>query len=116
MSSSKTDPRRIDKIVPYHMPPKQSGDVDYAGNIAMAISMGGIMMRNTMKAIPWIAAYFGVASLLNTRKSRKEDTVGWSGGLLAFVSLFTYYLNMYMAYKRSEWFNADDTYVEPSSI
>ena len=37
MSSSKTDPRRIDKIVPYHMPPKQSGDVDYAGNIAMAI-------------------------------------------------------------------------------
>ena len=34
---------------------------------------------------------------------------------LAFVSLFTYYLNMYMAYKRSEWFNADDTNVEPSS-
>ena len=34
-----------------------------------------------MKAIPWIGAYFGVASLLNTRKSRKEDTVGWSGGL-----------------------------------
>ncbi|KAI8143423.1 hypothetical protein BJV82DRAFT_668478 [Fennellomyces sp. T-0311] len=105
MSSSKADPRRVDKIVPYHMPPKEAGDVDYAGNIAMAVSMGGIMIRNTIKAIPWVAAYFGVSSLLNTRKSRKDDSVGWSGGLLAFVALFTYYLNMYMAYKRSEWYN-----------
>lgn len=37
MSSSKADPRRPDKIVPYHLPSKSSGETDWAGNVAMAV-------------------------------------------------------------------------------
>ncbi|ORZ00731.1 hypothetical protein BCR43DRAFT_485713 [Syncephalastrum racemosum] len=99
MSSSKSDPRRPDNIVPYHLPPKTSDDTDYTGNIATIVSMGAIMMRNKIMIVPWIATYFGLSSLLNGRKSLKDDA-GWSGAVLAFVSLFTYYLNIYLEQRR----------------
>lgn len=37
MSSSKMDPRRPDKIVPFHMPSNVPPSSDYAGNLAVAV-------------------------------------------------------------------------------
>ncbi|KAI9314245.1 hypothetical protein BX666DRAFT_1971730 [Dichotomocladium elegans] len=100
MSSSKADPRTPDTIVPYHLPVKSHGQIEYAGNIALAIGMAGMMVRNGLKPLPWIAALFGVLSMLNTRKSKKEDSMGLSGAVLGIVSLFTFYFNLYMLNKR----------------
>ncbi|KAI9019424.1 hypothetical protein CLU79DRAFT_758767 [Phycomyces nitens] len=97
MSSIKGDPRRPDKIVPFHQAPKNEEEADFTSNIAMFTAMGGIMMRNQFKIIPWIASYFGLSAFLNKRTSLKTgDGLADSGSLVAFVSLFTYYLNVYM--------------------
>ncbi|KAI7875285.1 hypothetical protein K492DRAFT_211027 [Lichtheimia hyalospora FSU 10163] len=101
MSSSKMDPRRPDKIVPFHMPSNVPPSSDYAGNLAVAVGMGGIMVRNSFKAFPWIAAFFGASSMFNSRKTKRDDQVGFSGAILGLVSLCTYYLNVYMMHKRA---------------
>ncbi|KAG0172457.1 hypothetical protein DFQ28_005085 [Apophysomyces sp. BC1034] len=99
MSSSKADPRRPENIVPFHLPPQQEEE-DFTGNIAMYVAMAGIFLRNRFKAIPWVAAYFGLSSLLNTRKTLKSsDAIGNSGAMIAFVSMVTFYLNVYMSRK-----------------
>lgn len=102
MSSSKADPRREDKIIPFHLPRKSDEEDDYNSLLATFVAMGGIMTRNKYKLIPWVAAYFGLTATLNTRKTLKsKDSMGNSGGMLALVTLFTFYLNVYLVHKKS---------------
>ncbi|KAL1928084.1 hypothetical protein VTP01DRAFT_3000 [Rhizomucor pusillus] len=111
-SSTKGDPRRPENIVPYHIPKNAAiGDYDWAGTLAMVTAMGGMFLRlvihdsyfaqNRFIAVPWVAAFFGLTSFLNTRTSKKEESAGFSGAALAFVSLFTYYMNVYIMSKRA---------------
>ncbi|KAI8376496.1 uncharacterized protein BYT42DRAFT_574820 [Radiomyces spectabilis] len=101
-SSLAKDPRRADKIVPFHMPPAVDGEADVNANIALYAGMASIFIRNRFKIVPWVAAYFGVSSLLNSRKSVKsKDSPGFTGIMVAFISLFTYYLNIYMVNKKT---------------
>ncbi|KAI7902302.1 uncharacterized protein BX663DRAFT_486632 [Cokeromyces recurvatus] len=102
MSSIKSDPRREDAIVPFHLPRKAEDEKDWSQLLATLVSMGSIMTRNRYKIIPWIAAYFGLTATLNTRKTFKaKDAMTNSGALLALVSLFTFYLNFYLVHKKS---------------
>ncbi|GAB5589124.1 hypothetical protein Unana1_04024 [Umbelopsis nana] len=99
MSSSKSDPRVESKVVPFHLP--KSGEVnDWTGNIAMYSSLGGMFLRSKYKFLPWVSAYFGLSSALNTKNSERDSATGYSGALLGFVALFTYYLNYYFAVTR----------------
>ncbi|CAO3677195.1 unnamed protein product [Rhizopus stolonifer] len=64
--------------------------------------MGAIFTRNRYKIIPWIAAYFGLVATLNTRKSLKpKDSFASNGAMLAAVSIFTYYMNLFLSHKKS---------------
>ncbi|KAI9257745.1 hypothetical protein EDC94DRAFT_614022 [Helicostylum pulchrum] len=102
MSSSKVDPRKEEAIVPFHLPRKNEQEEEYNSTLATFIAMAGIMTRNQYKVIPWIAAYFGLVAVLNNRKTMKaKDSIGSSGSMLAFISLFTYYLNVYLVNKRA---------------
>ncbi|KAI9307459.1 hypothetical protein BJ944DRAFT_261859 [Cunninghamella echinulata] len=97
-----SDPRRPDKIVPFHMPPPTDDDSDYTSNIAMYTAMSGIFLRNKIKAIPWVASYFGLSSYLNSRKSQKSsDVFGGGGHTIALISLVSYYINVYVTHKRA---------------
>ncbi|KAI9360263.1 hypothetical protein BD770DRAFT_318907 [Pilaira anomala] len=102
MSSSKADPRSEEKVVPFHLPSKNVQEDEYNSMLATFVAMAGIMTRNRFKIIPWVAAYFGLVAILNNRKTQKsKDSMGSSGSMLAFVSLFTYYLNVYFVNKRA---------------
>ncbi|CAO3672647.1 unnamed protein product [Rhizopus microsporus] len=70
--------------------------------IATLVAMSAILTRNRYKIIPWIAAYFGLTATLNTRKTLKvKDSIASSGAMLAIVSLFTFYMNLYFVHKKS---------------
>ncbi|ORZ20297.1 hypothetical protein BCR42DRAFT_408435 [Absidia repens] len=104
---SSRDPRRPDKVVAFHIPPATEEEAsDWNGNIAMVTvvfsqAMGGVFLRNKVKALPWVSGYFGLSSLLNGRKSIKSnDSFSGNGALIAVVSLVTYYINVYMSHKR----------------
>ncbi|EIE83066.1 hypothetical protein G6F46_001020 [Rhizopus delemar] len=102
MSSSKSDPRRPDNVVPFHLPRRNEEEEDWSQMLATLVAMGAIMTRNRYKIVPWIAAYFGFTSVLNSRKSLKaKDSIASSGVMLAAVSLFTFYMNLYLSHKRS---------------
>ncbi|CAO3625181.1 unnamed protein product [Cunninghamella blakesleeana] len=97
-----SDPRRADKIVPFHMPPASEEDTDYTSNISMYTAMSGIFLRNKFKALPWISTYFGFSSFLNSRKSTKpNDSFGGGGITIALVSLISFYINVYVTHKRA---------------
>ncbi|CAO3592447.1 unnamed protein product [Absidia cylindrospora] len=100
---SSKDPRRPDKVVAFHIPPAtEEESSDWNGNIAMITAMGGVFLRNKVKALPWVSGYFGLSSLLNGRKSVKSnDSFSGNGALIAVVSLVTYYINVYMSHKHS---------------
>ncbi|CAO3578496.1 unnamed protein product [Absidia cylindrospora] len=100
---SAADPRRPDKVVPFHMPTATEEDAsDWNSNIAMYTAMGGIFLRNKFKALPWVSGYFGLSSYLNTRSSQKgTDSLSGSGAMIAAVSLVTYYINVYVGHKRA---------------
>ncbi|KAI8099422.1 uncharacterized protein BX664DRAFT_321212 [Halteromyces radiatus] len=100
---SSADPRRPDKVVAFHMPPVPEDEAsDWNSNIAMYTAMAGIFLRNQFLALPWVSAYFGLASFLNSRKSVKSsDFFGGSGAMIAVVSLMTYYINIYATHKRA---------------
>ncbi|KAH8553374.1 hypothetical protein BGW37DRAFT_485455 [Umbelopsis sp. PMI_123] len=99
MSSSKADPRDESKVVPFHLP--KSGEAnDWTGNVAMYSSLGGMFLRNQYKFLPWVSAYFGLCSGLNTKNSERDSATGYSGTMLGFVALVTYYLNFYFAATR----------------
>ncbi|KAI8088101.1 uncharacterized protein B0P05DRAFT_531444 [Gilbertella persicaria] len=100
-SSSKSDPRKEEAIVPFHLPRKSELEEDWSSVLATFVAMAGIMTRNRFKMIPWVAAYFGLTAALNTRKSLKnKDSLANNGALLSFVSLFTFYLNLYLVHKK----------------
>ncbi|ORE10713.1 hypothetical protein BCV72DRAFT_9567 [Rhizopus microsporus var. microsporus] len=102
MSSSKADPRRPDNVVPFHLPPRSDEEEDWTQMIATLVAMSAILTRNRYKIIPWIAAYFGLTATLNTRKTLKvKDSIASSGAMLAIVSLFTFYMNLYFLHKKS---------------
>ncbi|KAI7889078.1 uncharacterized protein EV154DRAFT_515736 [Mucor mucedo] len=113
MSSSKVDPRREERIVPFHLPPKGEEEEDYNHILATFVAMGSIMTRNRFKMLPWVAAYFGFVATLNTRKTLKsKDSMGGSGAFLAIIALFTYYLNLYLVHKKSlEAIAAGDSFI-----
>ncbi|SAM01435.1 hypothetical protein [Absidia glauca] len=100
---SSADPRRPDKVVPFHMPPVTEDDPpDWNSNIAMVTAMGGIFLRNKLKVLPWVSGYFGLSSFLNQQKSKKKgDSFSGSGAMIAVVSLVTYYINLYAGHKRA---------------
>ncbi|KAI9486771.1 MAG: hypothetical protein EXX96DRAFT_54457 [Benjaminiella poitrasii] len=102
MSSIKSDPRREDTIVPFHLPRKADDEEDWSQLFATLASMASIMTRNRYKFIPWVAAYFGITASLNTRKTLKgKDSMSNNGSLLALVAIFTFYLNFYLVHKKS---------------
>ncbi|KAI8380099.1 hypothetical protein BD560DRAFT_324503 [Blakeslea trispora] len=101
MSSSKSDPRREEAIVPFHLPRRSELEEDWSSVIATFVAMAGIMTRNRYKVIPWVAAYFGLTAFLNTRKSLKsKDSLANNGAMLSFISLVTFYINLYFAHKK----------------
>ncbi|KAJ2956271.1 hypothetical protein NQZ79_g7867 [Umbelopsis isabellina] len=107
MSSSKSDPRVESKVVPFHLP-KSGESTDWTGNAAMyscnsttiSEAIGGMFLRSKYKALPWASAYFGMNSALNTKNSERDSATGYSGALLGFVALVTYYMNYYFAVTR----------------
>lgn len=52
MSSSKMDPRRPDKVVPFHMPSNVPPASDYAGNLAVAVGKLSIESRHSIYLPP----------------------------------------------------------------
>ncbi|KAG2186624.1 hypothetical protein INT44_002848 [Umbelopsis vinacea] len=99
MSSSKVDPRDQSKVVAFHLP-KAAEANDWTGNVAMYSSLGGMFLRNKFKFLPWVSAYFGMCSGLNTKNSERDTATGYSGTMLGFVALVTYYMNVYFTITR----------------
>ncbi|KAI8341841.1 hypothetical protein BC941DRAFT_390376 [Chlamydoabsidia padenii] len=103
LTKMSSDPRRPDKVVPFHMLTGKEDDAsDWNSSIAMYTAMGGIFLHNKFKALPWISSYFGLSSFLNGRKSQKSgDSFGGNGAMIAAVSMLTYYVNVYVSHRRA---------------
>ncbi|KAI8969845.1 hypothetical protein BDB01DRAFT_815675 [Pilobolus umbonatus] len=102
MSSSSSDPRRPDNIVPFFIPKRKEVEESYAHMTAMLLSMASIMTRNKYKLFPWVAAFFGISATLNTRKTMQpKDPMASNGAFLAIIALGSYYINLYFAHAKT---------------
>ncbi|KAI8065863.1 hypothetical protein BC940DRAFT_303058 [Gongronella butleri] len=98
-----SDPRRPEKVVPYHLPAPTEDASDWHNNFAMYIAMAGIFFRNQYKVIPWLALYFGLSAYLNGRKSvTSKDSFGSNNGIMiAVVSFITFYINFFLMHRKA---------------